>query len=288
MRIHHRPKLGQHFLIDDQVVQQIIATAQLAEAAFVVEIGPGKGILTRALSAAMPQGTVLAIEYDRELVEYLRAHVSKRVKVIHRDALLFDYTTVKSPYRVVSNLPYQITSPILHRLIGSLNPPETMTVMVQREVAERLLAPPATRERGLLTIVAEWYGSIERCFDVSPEAFNPPPKVWSSVIRLVRYDLSASTRGVEAGTRPPFQLFVNFLKIGFSQKRRQLHHPLGSAFPMLKQELDAIFAMAGVERIQRAEELTFTQWVTLFEQVTSRTASRRSAEVENSPGTVAD
>jgi len=179
-----KPKLGQHFLADEAIVERIIDVATLPKDAMVVEIGPGKGVLTRALNAAVPEGTVLAVEYDFALVEFLREHVSKRVKVVHADALLFDYTAVQAPYHVVSNLPYQITSPILHQLIGSTNPPETMTLMMQREVAERLVAAPHTRERGLLTIIVEWYGLVVHAFDVPPEAFIPPPKVWSSVVRL--------------------------------------------------------------------------------------------------------
>lgn len=263
MKNDRRPKLGQHFLIDESVVERIIQSAQLPIDAQVVEIGPGKGILTRALNAAVPDGEVLAIEFDRDLIDFLREHTSKRVKVIHRDALLFDYAEVKSPYHVVSNLPYQITSPILHRLIGSSNPPATMTLMMQREVADRIVALPHTRERGLLTVVVEWYGSVEQVFDVGPEAFSPRPKVWSSVVRLVRAD----------DDRPPFQPFVNFLKIGFSQKRRQIHHPLTAAFPDFRPQLDGILALVGVERTMRAEELSFDQWVRLFNQISRRLKS---------------
>jgi 16S rRNA (adenine1518-N6/adenine1519-N6)-dimethyltransferase len=268
-RPHSRPKLGQHFLIDPAVVSQIVSAAALPATAIVVEIGPGEGVLTRALSAAVPGGQVLAIEVDGTLAHQLRERVSKRVKVIHADALRFDYVSVANPYHVVSNLPYQITSPILHRLIGAANPPESMTLMVQREVADRLLAQPKTRQRGLLTVVAEWYGSIERCFDVSPEAFRPPPAVWSTVVRLTSPHLLGRTRGVEP-RKPPFRAFVNFLKVGFSQKRRQLHHPLGASFPILKPELDAIYESGGIERTMRAEELTFEQWVRLFNECSHR------------------
>ena len=268
---HQKPKLGQHFLINEAVVERIIEAARLSKQATVVEIGPGTGVLTRALNAAVPDGLVLGIEFDHDLVEYLREHVSKRVKIIHRDALLYDYAEVARPYHVVSNLPYQITSPILHRLIGSANPPATMTLMMQREVADRLLAPPKTRERGLLTIVAEWYGSVEHCFDVGPEAFDPPPKVWSSVVRLQNSEFGGQNSGL-GSRKPPFQPFLAFLKLGFSQKRRQIHHPLGSAFPMLKAELDQILVAVGVERTQRAEELSFEQWVKLYEQVRERLA----------------
>ncbi len=280
MNARKKPKLGQHFLIDESVVSQIINLADLPNDATVVEIGPGTGVLTRALNAAVPNGQILAIEVDGTLAFHLRERVSKRVKIIHADALRFDYNSVAKPYHVVSNLPYQITSPILHTLISSANPPETMTLMMQREVAERLLAPPKTRERGLLTMVVAWYGTVESGFDVPPSAFNPPPEVWSTVVRLVRFNhdkippnLPLSKGGVPLFTkegsgeilaRPPFQPFLNFLKVGFSQKRRQIHHPLVTRFPMLKDQMDQLLGDVGIERTQRAEELTFEQWVKLF------------------------
>lgn len=254
---HRKPKLGQHFLADQEIVDQIITLAALPTNATVVEIGPGLGVLTRALNAAVPDGQVLAIEVDGTLARQVAERVSKRVKIIHQDALRFDYASVAAPYHVVSNLPYQITSPIVHTLISSTNPPETMTLMMQREVAERLTAAPKTRERGLLTIVCEWYGTIEYGFDVPPSAFTPPPAVQSAVVKLSRTQAD----------RPAFGPFLHFLKVGFSQKRRQIHHPLNARFPMLAANLDAILAKADVQRTQRAEELTFDQWVRLYEQV---------------------
>jgi len=254
---HRKPKLGQHFLADETIVDQIIDLAALSPNATVVEIGPGLGVLTRALNAAVPDGQVLALEVDGGLARAVVERVSKRVKIIHQDALRFDYTSVAAPYNVVSNLPYQITSPILHTLIRSTNPPESMTLMMQREVAERITAKPKTRERGLLTMVCEWYGVAEYGFLVPPSAFTPPPHVESAVIKLTR----------TSENRPDFEPFLNFLKVGFSQKRRQIHHPLNTRFPMLHDQLDAILAKAGIERTQRAEELTFDQWVILFTEI---------------------
>ena len=253
-RNYSRPKLGQHFLNDDQVVQNIVALANLQPDSNVVEIGPGEGVLTRALSAVVTDGLILAIELDGTLAFNLREKVSKRVKILHADAVRFDYETVVKPYHVVSNLPYQVTSPVLHALAGSKNPPESMTLMMQREVADRLLATPKHRERGLLTVVAEWYGTVTKGFDVPPTAFNPPPKVWSTVVRLER----------SHDERPPFDQFLKFLRVGFSQKRRQIHHPFLARFPMLKPNFDELLAQSGVERTQRAEELSFDQWVALF------------------------
>lgn len=233
-----KPKLGQNFLRDDAAAERIVAALGDIRDAHVIEIGPGDGVLTRKLAAKARRLT--AIELDRRLAAQLRMEFARQenVEILEADVLSLDLRTVvqgelrgitdrlqedKPRARLVGNLPYYITTDILLKLFASHAFFETIVVMVQREVAERLAAKPKSRDYGLLTCTAQLYTDPELLFTLPPSSFSPPPKVHSSVLRM---DVSPKslTLGVEEKS------FVSFLKICFAQKRKTLWNNLRGTF----------------------------------------------------------
>ncbi|MGH9899103.1 MAG: 16S rRNA (adenine(1518)-N(6)/adenine(1519)-N(6))-dimethyltransferase RsmA, partial [Pyrinomonadaceae bacterium] len=185
----HTPKksLGQHFLVDEGISSKIIHAFAPRKSETVVEIGPGRGSLTTSLLERA--GHVIAIEFDRHLIPFLRERFStaKNFTLIETDALNVDYCRLAAEsgtVRVIANLPYNISTAILQRLIQHRACITEMVLMLQAEVAERITAPAGSQNRGFLTVLVEAYCRAEKLFDVAPEAFHPVPKVWSSVVRL--------------------------------------------------------------------------------------------------------
>lgn len=181
-----KSRLGQNFLIDAQAAQRIVAALGDFADRTVVEIGPGRGAITDALAARA--GHVLAIELDRDLAAELRGRFAPdRVAVIEQDVLEFDFAAASAQargrLRVVGNLPYYITSPILLHLARSHAALESAVLMVQREVADRVTASPGSRDYGLLSVTMQMYGPVSQLFTLPPSAFSPPPKVHSTVFR---------------------------------------------------------------------------------------------------------
>ncbi|MBI4032164.1 ribosomal RNA small subunit methyltransferase A [Candidatus Berkelbacteria bacterium] len=260
--------LGQHFLIDQAVLATIVETAELAPDARVLEIGPGHGVLTAALADAVPNGLVLAIEKDRELIEELRERFvsRKHVKIVAGDILGTPLATLlTAPYQIVANIPYAVTSPIITKFLlgdyrgraGEASPrPESMTLLIQKEVAERLVAEPGQRARGILTVLIELFGSARLVATVSRGAFDPPPRVESAVIRIDLGEPQADPHG-----------FLQLLKAGFSAKRRQLHNSLAGSLHLSTAEAKAILERAGINPLLRAEQLTLGQWLALLVEV---------------------
>jgi 16S rRNA (adenine1518-N6/adenine1519-N6)-dimethyltransferase len=224
-----RPKrrFGQNFLVNAATARRI-ARLSLEDApadCTIVEIGAGTGTLTRAL---LDEGArVVAIEIDPQLVAVLRAREDLHtVQIVEADALTFDYATVATPgWRVAGNLPYNIATPLLLSLIAMPGGPQSLTVMVQRDVAERFAAVPGTAAYGSLTIAAQYAMAIERCFSLPPSAFFPAPKVYSSVIRLVRREKPAAT------VRHP-ALFWKVVRGAFAYRRKTLANSLAIALAL--------------------------------------------------------
>lgn len=233
-----KPKLGQNFLRDEAAAERIVGALGDITQAHVIEIGPGDGVLTRKLASKARRLT--AIEVDRRLAAKLRMEFARRehVEILEADVLSQDLRTVvqgelrgisdrsqetKARARVVGNLPYYITSDILLKLFASHAALETIVVMVQREVAERLAASPGTRAYGLLTCTARLFTDPDLLFTLPPESFSPPPKVHSSVLRMdVRP--KADVLGVDE------KAFISFLKICFAQKRKTLWNNLRATY----------------------------------------------------------
>lgn len=216
----HRPRkrFGQHFLRDPGVVSRIVAAVAPAAGDHLVEIGPGEAILTAPL-AALPV-TLDAVEIDRDLAAALRARFATAANVtIHEaDALKFDFTSLGSGLRLVGNLPYNISTPLLFRLVAQRAAIRDMHFMLQKEVVDRMAASPGGKQYGRLTVMLACSMQVERLFDVPPEAFRPPPRVQSGVVRLV-----PRQRPLDIADEAVFAALVTG---AFSRRRKTLRNAL--------------------------------------------------------------
>jgi 16S rRNA (adenine1518-N6/adenine1519-N6)-dimethyltransferase len=254
-----KPKLGQNFLNDAQAIERIAnALGDLSEST-VVEIGPGRGAITRALIARARH--VLAIEFDPTLGSNLRAAFTpEKLTVVSQDVLRFDFeaASIAAGQRlpVAGNLPYYITSPILLKLVSSHASIDRAVLMVQREVADRVAAVPGTRDYGLLSVTVQMYGPAERLFTLPPSAFSPPPDVHSTVFRW-RF----APRFHELGV--PEDLFLRFVRQAFAQKRKTLANNLRAAgyAPAI---VNHALGQAAIPAQARAEELCLETFAALW------------------------
>jgi 16S rRNA (adenine1518-N6/adenine1519-N6)-dimethyltransferase len=257
-----KPKLGQNFLNDTQAVERIVAALGDVSGRTVVEIGPGGGAITGAL--AVRASHVIAVELDHELALRLRVHFSpNKVTVAEQDVLDFDFakaaTTAGERLRMVGNLPYYITSPILLKLAGSHAALDVAVLMVQREVADRVTARPGSRDYGLLSVTVQMYGPAEPLFTLAPDAFTPPPDVHSTVFRW-RFAPRFEELGVdEAG-------FLHFVRQAFAQKRKTLANNLRAAGFTPATAAHAM-AEAGVDPQVRAEALSIEEFAALWKSL---------------------
>jgi 16S rRNA (adenine1518-N6/adenine1519-N6)-dimethyltransferase len=250
-------RFGQHFLRDKRTIERIIDALGPKGDETIIEIGPGAGALTAQLIERA--GSVVAVEFDKKLAPLLNEQFGNypNFKLIMADALTTDFCKEIAPAqeaRLVANLPYNISTAILQRLIEQRACLREMVVMLQREVVERMMAPAGSSERGYLSVVVEAFCETEKLFDVGPGAFRPPPKVWSSVIR-VRFK-----------PRIYADLFWQTVSAGFAQKRKTIFNNLRSATGELADVLkknggaSIVLCKAGVELQRRAETLTIEEW----------------------------
>jgi 16S rRNA (adenine1518-N6/adenine1519-N6)-dimethyltransferase len=247
-----KPKLGQNFLVDAQAVERIASALGDLAGRTAVEIGPGRGAITGALAGRA--GHVLAIELDCELAAQLRTQFSPdRVTVIEQDVLRFDFSRAQADFaagerlRVAGNLPYYITSPILLKLAESHAALDLAVLMVQREVADRVVAAPGSRDYGLLSVTVQMYGPAERLFTLPPSAFSPPPEVHSTVFRW-RFAPRFEELAVEEKS------FLRFARMAFAQKRKTLGNNLRAA-GIAPAQAGAVLTKAGLDPLTRAEAL---------------------------------
>jgi 16S rRNA (adenine1518-N6/adenine1519-N6)-dimethyltransferase len=269
-RPSRRPKLGQHYLVDDSAALRIIDALGDISQSTVLEIGAGRGALTSLLARRARR--LIAIELDRVLAAQLRMHFSltPNVEIIEGDILAIDFQTLfgpkpgstrpgidltPEPVRVVGNLPYYITSDILLRLFEYRQHFAIIVLMVQREVADRLAAPPGGSDYGLLSATAQLYSRVDKMFTLPPAAFSPPPKVQSTVVRLTLAPRVESLR-------VPEQDFVNFLRLSFGQKRKTLWNNLKSQYP--PEALRSALEKSGLQPNLRAEALSLEKSAALF------------------------
>jgi 16S rRNA (adenine1518-N6/adenine1519-N6)-dimethyltransferase len=256
-----KPKLGQNFLIDVQAAQRIAAALGDLAGRTVVEIGPGKGAITKLLAARA--GHVIAVELDHDFAVELRGQFEpRRVTVVEQDALQFDFAAAAmngDRLRVAGNLPYYITSPILLKLAASHAALDLAVLMVQREVADRVTAEPGTRDFGLLSATVQLYGPTERLFTLPPSAFSPPPNVHSSVFRW-RFAPRFAELGVEEAG------FLRFLRQVFAQKRKTLANNLRAA-GIAPATAVAALAKAGIDQKMRAEAVPIEALATLWQNL---------------------
>ena len=255
-------RLGQHFLRDQRTIHRIIDALAPQAGETIIEIGPGTGALTSVLVERA--GRVVAVEFDNKLAPLLQERFGsfENFKLVMGDALTVDFCKEILPAhsaRLVANLPYNISTAILQRLIAQRACLDEMVLMLQREVVERVLAPPGTSDRGYISVLVEAYCEAEKLFDVAPGAFRPPPKVWSSVMRL-KFRPRINTEITDEG------LLWEVVSAGFAQKRKtilnNLRHASGRLQEVLKRNGGAsiVLCKAGIDLKRRAETLTVEEW----------------------------
>jgi 16S rRNA (adenine1518-N6/adenine1519-N6)-dimethyltransferase len=249
-----KKSFGQHFLSDPRVLRKIVVGAGVGEGQRVLEIGPGPGALTRALLET--GATVWAVEADPRMVTHLADQGLARLHLIAGDALRVDYLTLAreagGAFRLVGNIPYSISGPLLARLLRQRRAFTTMTLMLQREVAERLTAPAGRRSRGRLGVMAQCFCSAHTVMRLPPGAFHPPPKVESQLVRL------------EVLADPPTpladeEMLWAAVRVGFGKRRKMLRNALKG----LDADLDAALSEAGLSGTERPESLDVESWIRL-------------------------
>lgn len=251
MSVPHRARkrFGQHFLADEHVLAKIVEAVCPGAADRLLEIGPGRGALTGYLHGSTER--YLAVELDRDLIAPLRARFPD-IEVVNADILGVDLDALltPAPWRIVGNLPYNISSPLLLKLFKHLDRIRDMHFMFQRELGARLAAEPGTRDWGRLSVVTQLHCEVEALFDVPPEAFVPPPKVYSQVVRLTP---RTAPPAVDAGR------FDEVLRLAFSARRKRIANGLKT--------LAVDWEAAGVDRGARPDELSVCDFVNLANAV---------------------
>jgi len=239
-----RKRFGQNFLVDDQIVSRIVATISPKKSDNIVEIGPGKGALTFPLLQNLDHLSV--IEIDRDLISLLKLKKQDKLTIYEADALKFDYGLISDNLRIVGNLPYNISSPLLFRLLSSKNQIIDMTFMLQKEVVDRIVARHGSKTYGRISVMMQAFFEVESMFTVPKESFDPQPKIESAILYL-------KTRTKPLTENP--KLLEKIVKISFSQRRKTLKNCLKS---ILSQE------QTKIDLSQRAEMLSVENFITLM------------------------
>ena len=244
--ISHKPRkrFGQNFLVDNQIVNRIIATISPKKSDNIVEIGPGMGALTFPLLEHLDHLSV--IEIDRDLISLLKLNKQDKLTIYEADALKFDYGQISNNLRIVGNLPYNISSPLLFHLLSSKNQIIDMTFMLQKEVADRIIANHGSKTYGRLSVMMQTFFEVESMFTVPKESFNPKPKIESSIIYL-----KTRAKPLTENTK----LLEKIVKVSFSQRRKTLKNCLKSILSQEQTEIDLS---------QRAEMLSIENFITLM------------------------
>ncbi len=262
-RLGVRPSkgLGQHFLYERGIVQRMVRLAGVGPEDLVVEVGPGLGILTDEL--LLRAGQVTAIELDRRLAEHLRLVFggNPQFRLIEGNALEMrsvDIVPTGEPFTVVANLPYAVATAVLRHLLEQAPRPRRLALMVQKEVAERIVAGPP--DLTILGVASQFYTEPRIAFDVPPTVFIPPPKVESAVVIL-------ETRPTLPLPDATHDAFFRIVRAGFRQKRKQVANALAAGLPLPKEEVSRWLSAAGIDPVRRAQTLSLQEWVTLTESV---------------------
>lgn len=266
-----RKQFGQHWLQDDRILDQIVAAAMIQPGDRLLEIGPGKGALTKRL---LDEATaLLSVEVDRDLCKYMVTNYGDRDNFLlleadylqsDIDAFLGDFPRFQNPRKVVANIPYNITGPILEKLLGRIaspnpNPFESIVLLIQKEVGDRLIASPHTRAFGALTLRVQYLADCETICIVPPKAFYPKPKVESVVVRLTPRPLA------KPATNP--KLLETLIKVGFMSKRKMLRNNLKGLYS--GEILDPLFAELDIAPQARGEEVDLLQWIALSDRLST-------------------
>ena len=261
MRITPLKRYGQHFLTSPAVVQQITGAAGLAPGDTVLEIGPGQGVLTGQLLEKA--GSVCAVEVDKRLAQSLRQsyHGDPRITIVERDFLEIDLDALlPGRFKVVANLPYYITVPIIERLLEHRGRIDHIVVMVQKEMAARMAAIPGVKDYGSLSVFIQYYATVEQLFDVPPGAFFPAPKVTSTVIKLI-------PRAAPPVAVADAAAFFAFVRAIFGYRRKMLRAVLKLCRGCDDTHLAALAKDSGIDLSRRAETLDMPALASLFKSL---------------------
>lgn len=254
-----KKSFGQNFLVDENYIGKIISAVNPQKVEKIIEIGAGRGALTEKLIESGAE--VFAIEFEREMIAVLKKKIGQEenFNLLEADALKVDFNQLKkdegqkTKLKLVANLPYNISTAILQKLIEQREVFSKMVLMFQREVAEKITAQAGSSERGFLSVLAEAYLETEKLFDVPPTAFRPIPKVWSSVITL-----KPKAETIENGT-----LFREIISAGFAQRRKTIQNNLKLKF----QNAEDVLNRAEIDLKRRAETLTLEEWRKIYSEV---------------------
>ena len=242
----HKPRkrFGQNFLVDEQVINQIVSTVSPKKNDTVIEIGPGKGALTYPLINHLEK--IHVIEIDRDLISLLQKKNNKKISIHESDALVFNFDQFKQNIRIVGNLPYNISSPLLFRLLNYRNNIIDMTFMLQKEVVDRIVAPPGSKVYGRISVIMQAFFDAELVFMVPKESFDPQPKIESAILYL-----KTKSKPLVQNSKP----LEEIVKIAFSQRRKTLKNCLKSVLDQSQTDIDLS---------QRAEMLSVENFITLM------------------------
>lgn len=251
--------LGQNFLIDEKVLDKIIETADIKESDNAIEIGPGMGVLTQALLSK--GANVVAIEKDKDLIPVLEENLRefKNYKVFNEDFLALDFDELVAdfggkPYKIVSNIPYYITSPVLRKILTAEIKPEKIVFLVQREVAERIAAKPG--QMSVISVFVQFFGVPSVAGIVKPDSFWPAPKVESAILKII-LDKKFALEGDE------LKSFWRLVKIGFSSRRKTLSNNLAAGYYAQPANIRELLKKLGFTDKTRAQELSLEDWLKL-------------------------
>lgn len=251
-----KKSFGQNWLRDEYVLDEIIKSAEIAENDTVLEVGPGLGTLTQKLVAT--GADIVAVEADKDLLPRLGSMFQGKAnfELINDDILKFDLSKLNNDYKVVANIPYYLTSNLLRTLLESNNPPSTMVLLVQKEVAQRIMAKPG--QMSVLAFSVQYYAKPEYIMDVKKELFDPVPKVDSAVIKISR------------GQKPAFEADIKKLfrlvKAGFGEKRKMLRNSISGGLGIETSLVENLLKDCKLKPTARAQELSLKDWQGLYSQ----------------------
>src|SRR5579883_3296397 len=264
---------GQNFLVDRAVLQRIVEAAKIAPDDTVLEVGAGTGVLTRELAKRARR--VVAVELERNMLELLAETTRNfpNVELVARNLLYLDPAIVfgQEQYKLVANLPYYITAPTFRHFLESANPPRLLVVMVQYEVAQRIVAAPG--DLSLLGVSVQFYGRPRIVARVPASAFYPAPKVDSAILRV---DVNPQAPLTQAER----DRFFKVVQAGFSERRKQLHNALASGLHIKDQEVRALLNTASIESSRRAETLSIDEWLRVWQAVEAARGAKGAKTAE--------
>lgn len=254
--LNFKPKdyMGQNFLVDETVLQEIISAAEIKKSDTIVEIGPGLGVMTGEL--AKQAGRVIAVEKDHRLYALLKKvfRDEQNIELVEKDVLKFNFEQIEGDYKIVANIPYYLTSHLLQMLLNLKHKPERLVLMMQKEVGERLVAPAG--ELSVLGISVQIFAQAEIIAVVSKQSFWPVPKVDSCVV-LIRPE----NKYPEIGNS---KLFFQIVKIAFAGKRKQIHNTLANGLKLSKEEIANLLKLAKIDVKIRPQDMTLEDWLRLY------------------------